>query len=85
MLYGGDAGIFRDFQFPNSQTVTLKTTLEEIGILWKQEARFRQGFETSGNLVTVPNIFAKISGVKDGSAAAYWEEIRERLTPETSV
>ncbi len=83
MLYGGDAGIFRDFQFPNSQTVTLKTTLEEIGILWKQEARFRQGFETSGNLVTVPNIFAKISGVKDGNAADYWEEIRDRLTPET--
>lgn len=43
MLYGGDAGIFRDFQFPNSQTVTLKTTLEEIGILWKQEARFPAG------------------------------------------
>lgn len=83
MLYGGDAGIFRDFQFPNSQTVTLKTTLEEIGILWKQEARFRQGFETSGNLVTVPNIFAKISGVKDGNISAYWEEIRGRLTPET--
>lgn len=83
MLYGGDAGIFRDFQFPNSQTVTLKTTLEEIGILWKQEARFRQGFETSGNLVTVPNIFAKISGLKDGNVAAYWDEIRDRLTPET--
>lgn len=83
MLYGGDAGIFRDFQFPNSQTVTLKTTLEEIGILWKQEARFRQGFGTSGNLVTVPNIFAKISGVKDGNVSVYWEEIRGRLTPET--
>ena len=83
MLYGGDVGIFRDFQFPNSQTVTLKTTLEEIGILWKQEARFRQGFATSGNLVTVPNIFAKISGVKDGNISAYWEEIRGRLTPET--
>lgn len=83
MLYGGDAGIFRDFQFPNSQSVTLKTTLEEIGILWKQEARFRQGFETSGNLVTVPNIFAKISGIKDGNVTAYWDEIRDRLTPET--
>ncbi len=83
MLYGGDAGIFRDFQFPNSQTVTLKTTLEEIGILWDQEARFRQGFSTSGNLVTLPNIFAKISGVKDGNVTAYWEEIRNRLTPET--
>lgn len=83
MLYSGDAGIFRDFQFLNSQTVTLRTTLEEIGILWKQEARFRQGFATSGNLVTVPNIFAKISGVKDGNVNAYWEEIRDRLTPET--
>ena len=83
MLYGGDAGIFRDFQFPNSQTVTLKTTLEEIGILWKQEAKYRQGFATSGNLVTVPNIFAKISGVKDGNLSVYWDEIRDRLTPET--
>lgn len=83
MLYSGDAGIFRDFQFLNSQTVTLRTTLEEIGILWKQEARFRQGFATSGNLVTVPNVFAKISGVKDGNVNAYWEEIRDRLTPET--
>lgn len=83
MLYGGDAGIFRDFQFPNSQTVTLRTTLEEIGILWKQEARFRQGFATSGNLVTVPNIFAKISGVRDGNVGEYWEEVRSRLTPET--
>lgn len=83
MLYGGDAGIFRDFQFPNSQTVTLRTTLEEISILWKQEARFRQGFATAGNLVTVPNIFAKISGVKDGNLSVYWEDIREKLTPET--
>lgn len=82
-LYNGDAGIFRDFQFPNSQTATLRTTLEEIGILWKQEARFRQGFATSGNLVTVPNIFAKISGVKDGDMNDYWEEVRDRLTPET--
>lgn len=85
MLYGGDAGIFRSFQFPNSQSLTLKTTYEEIGILWKQEAKFRTGFETSGNLVTVPNIFAKISGVSGGNINAYWEEIRSRLTPETEL
>ncbi len=83
MLYGGDAGIYRSFQFPNSQSLTLKTTYEEIGILWKQEARFRTGFSTSGNLVCVPNIFAKISGVQDGRADKYWDEVRERLTPET--
>lgn len=83
MLYGGDTGIYRSFQFPNSQSVTLKTTFEEIGILWKQEARFRTGFTTAGNLVSVPNIFAKISGVEDGNMNAYWDDVRSKLTPET--
>ena len=85
MLYGGDAGVFRSFQFPNSQSLTLKTTYEEIGILWRQDAKFRTGFATSGNLVTIPNIFAKISGVTDGKIGEYWEEIRSRLTPDTLI
>ena len=83
MLYGGDTGIYRSFQFPNSQSVTLKTTFEEIAILWRQEARFRQGFTTAGNLVSVPNIFAKISGVEDGNLNVYWDDVRQKLTPET--
>lgn len=83
MMYNGDAGIFRDFQFPNSQSITLKTTYEEIDILWKHEAKFRSGFSVSGNLVCVPNIFAKISGVKDGNLNAYWDDVRAKLTPDT--
>lgn len=83
MLYGGDTGIYRSFQFPNSQSVTLKTTYEEIAILWKQEARFRPGFSTAGNLVSVPNIFAKISGVENGDTGKYWDGVRDKLTPET--
>ncbi len=83
MLYGGDTGIYRNFQFPNSQSLTLKTTYEEIGILWKEEARFRTGFSTAGNLVSVPNIFAKISGVSGGDVGKYWDEVRSRLTPDT--
>ena len=83
MLYGGDTGIYRSFQFPNSQSVTLKTTFEEIAILWKQEARFRTGFATAGNLVSVPNIFAKISGVENGNLNNYWEDVRQKLTPDT--
>lgn len=83
MLYGGDTGIYRSFQFPNSQSVTLKTTFEEISILWKQEARFRTGFTTAGNLVSVPNIFAKISGVEDGNLGNYWEDVRQKLTHDT--
>lgn len=82
-LYGGDTGIYRNFQFPNSQSVTLKTTYEEIDILWKEEARFRQGFSTAGNLVSVPNVFAKISGVEDGNLDKYWEDVRKKLTSET--
>ncbi len=85
MLYGGDTGIYRSFQFPNSQSVTLKTTFEEIAILWKQEARFRTGFTTAGNLVSVPNIFAKISGVEDGNLGNYWEDVRQKLTPDTTL
>lgn len=83
MLYGGDAGIYRSFQFPNSRSLTLKTTFDEIGILWKEQAKFRSGFTTAGNLVTVPNIFAKISGVQDGNMGAYWDMVRAKLTPET--
>ena len=83
VLYGGDTGIYRSFQFPNSQSLTLRTTFEEIGILWKEQAKFRSGFATAGNLVTVPNIFAKISGVPDGNMNAYWDMVRARLTPET--
>ena len=83
MLYGGDTGIYRSFQFPNSQSVTLKTTFEEISILWKQEAKFRTGFATSGNLVSVPNIFAKISGVENGDIGKYWDDVRQKLTPDT--
>ncbi|MBQ8195590.1 MAG: hypothetical protein IJZ47_09505 [Oscillospiraceae bacterium] len=83
MLYNGDAGIFRNFQFPNSQAITLKTTFEEIGILWKHESKFRTGFAVNGNLVSVPNIFAKISGVRNGDEDEYWDEVRSRLTPET--
>lgn len=82
-LYGGDTGIYRSFQFPNSQSVTLRTTFEEIDILWKEEARFRQGFSTAGNLVSVPNIFAKISGVEDENLDKYWDDVRRKLTPET--
>lgn len=82
-LYGGDTGIYRNFQFPNSQSVTLRTTYEEIDILWKEEARFRQGFSTSGNLVSVPNIFAKISGVEDENLDRYWDDVRRKLTTET--
>lgn len=85
MLYNGQTGIYRSYQFRNSQARTLKTTFEEIDILWQQEAKFRAGFETVENLVMVPNIFAKISGVKDNNPNEYWDSVRAKLTPETII
>ncbi len=84
ILYNNDT-IFRDFQFSDMQSITLKTTYEEIDVLWHQPAKYRTGFEVNGDKVTVPNIFAKISGVKDGSLNAYWDSVRWKLSPDTRV
>lgn len=84
ILYNNDT-IFRDFQFSDMQSVTLKTTCEEIDVLWHQPAKYRTGFEVNGDKVTVPNIFAKLSGVKDGNLNAYWDSVRRKLSPDTRV
>ncbi|MCM1023577.1 MAG: YceG family protein [Prevotella sp.] len=84
ILYNNDT-IFRDFQFSDMQSLTLKTTLEEIDVLWHQPARYRTGFAANGSKVTVPNIFAKISGVKDGNLNAYWDSVRWKLSPYARV
>lgn len=82
VLYGSDT-IFRDFQFSNMKSSVLSTTYDEIQILWNQPSRFRPGFEVSGDKVTVPVIFAKISGVNDDNINKYWDSVKDKLTPET--
>lgn len=82
MLYG-DNTMFRDFQFSKMQSMTLKTTYDEINILWHQDAKYRSGFDVRDEKVLVPNIFAKINGVTDAKISDYWDDIREKLTPNT--
>lgn len=84
ILYSNDT-IFRDFQFSDMQSLTLKTTYEEIDVLWHQPAKYRTGFAANGSKVTVPNIFAKISGVKDGNLNAYWDSVKWKLSPDTRI
>jgi len=57
-------GNYRSWQFENYKVnaTSLKTTYDELFILWKEEARFRQGFKVKDNTITIANIFAKISG-----------------------
>lgn len=84
ILYSNDT-IFRDFQFSDMQSVTLKTTYDEIDVLWHQPSKYRTGFAVQETSVTVPNIFAKISGVKDGNLNAYWDSIKWKLSPNTRI
>jgi hypothetical protein len=79
-LYGNDT-FFRDFQFPSMQALTLKTTLDEIDVIWHEQSKFRSGFRTDRDRVTIPNIFAKINGVKNGDIDDYWDEVRLKLSP----
>ncbi len=82
MLYGGDT-IFRDRQFDKMDSAVLKTTFDEIRILWDQPAKFRSGFAVRGDRVIVPTIFAKINGVDDGDLKEYWSMVEDLLTPES--
>lgn len=82
ILYTG-TGLFRNRQFLRSKPVTLKTTYDEIGILWPAEAKYRPGFAAEKGRVTVPNLFAKVCGVEGGDVAKYFENIRAMLTPNT--
>jgi hypothetical protein len=79
-LYGGDT-FFRDFQFQKMRALTLKTTYDEIDIMWHEPAKFRSGFSVEDGRVNIPNIFAKISGVPGGDIDGYWNDLRYKLSP----
>lgn len=80
-----DTGMYRNRQYGKANAVTLKTMYEEIGILWKEELKYRPNFSTDQGVVAMPVIFAKVSGVKEGMVDKYWKDVRELLTEDTLV
>ncbi len=80
-----DTGMYRNYQYDKAVSITLQTMYEEIRILWKEELRFRPNFSTENGVVTMPVIFAKVSGVKDGIVQKYWSSIKELMTEDTLV
>ena len=78
-----DTGLYRNRQYSKANVVSLQTMYEEIKLLWDQELKYRPGFSTTDHVVNIPVIFAKVSGVKDGSQARYWASVRELITPDT--
>lgn len=71
-------GNFRPWQFENHSVhiTPLKTTYDELFILWKEELRFRPGFKVEDHTVTISNIFAKINGTHK-NLEQYWKELDE--------
>lgn len=80
ILYN-DNTMFRNYQFKCTQNQTLKTTFEELGLMWHQESKYRTGFDSKGNYVVVPNIFAKVCGIDKGDLQAYYKDISFKLSP----
>ncbi len=80
-----DSGLYRNMQYKKANSVTLQTMYEEIAILWNQEVKYRPNFATAEELVTLPVIFAKVSGVKERQMPRYWSEIKALITEDTLV
>lgn len=80
-----NTGIYRNQQYEKANTIILQTMYEEIKILWSEELKYRTGFSTEHEQVTLPVIFAKISGVKEKQVVKYWADISELITEDTIV
>lgn len=80
-----DSGMYRNQQYARAEMVTLQTMYEEIALLWDQEMKYRPSFSAAGDKVTVPVLFEKVCGVKDGDVRKYWIEIKKLITPDTIV
>ncbi len=78
-----DSGMYRDHQCSRAAAIILKTMYEEIGILWDQELKYRPNFSVVDDVVNMPVIFAKVSGVKDSLITKYWSDIKELITDDT--
>ncbi|TGY91541.1 hypothetical protein E5329_20625 [Petralouisia muris] len=79
-----DSGLYRNRQYGKANAVTLQTMYEEIELLWDQELKYRPNFSTVDEVVNLPVIYAKISGVKLG-ISEYWSGIKRLVTGDTVV
>lgn len=77
VIYSEEVGLFKPWQFESysTQPVTLKTTYDELKILWREPAKLRPEFKVQNKKVYVPNLFAKINGVSE-NLDAYWQDLK---------
>lgn len=78
IIHNDQDGLYKHWQFESYKTchVTLKSTYDELKLLWNEESRMRTGFKVENSTVYIPNLFAKISGTYN-DLNVYWKEIKE--------
>ena len=78
VIYGSDVGVFKPWQLEgfNVLPVTLKTTYDELKILWREPAKVRPEFKVQGDTVYIPNLFAKINGTPE-DISEYWDDFNK--------
>ncbi|SHI39187.1 YceG family protein [Desulfosporosinus lacus] len=81
VIYSEEVGLFKPWQFESyvTQPITLKTTYDELKILWREPSKLRPEFKIQNKKVYVPNLFAKINGVSE-ELTAYWQDLKELST-----
>ena len=81
MIYNEEVGLFKPWQFESysTQPITIKTTFDELKILWREPAKLRPEFKVQNKKVYVPNLFAKINGVTE-DLNSYWLDLKTLLS-----
>lgn len=77
VLYSGELGIFKENQYSQANVSYLNCTYDEIKLLWHEELRMRQGFETRNDVVTLPTIYARLGGIPDGDYSRFIQTLND--------
>lgn len=83
MMCSDSNSFYRTRQFSKANSITLQTRYEEIAKYWNEPVNLRQFFRVENGIVDIPVFFSKISGVKDGNLADYWDSIRALKTDDS--
>jgi hypothetical protein len=77
IIFNEEVGLFKPWQFEAyiTRPITLRTTYEELKILWKEDAKMRPEFKIQNGCVYVPNLFAKVGGTSE-SLEQYWQDYK---------
>ncbi|MCD7034701.1 YceG family protein [Metabacillus sp. GX 13764] len=86
VLHSDDSMLYKPWQFRNYSTnsITLKTTYDELFLLIREQAFVRPNFEVKNKTVYIPTLFSKIMGISK-NRKTYWSKLEELRDFELSL